>query len=270
MIGQTENVAYLQSLEELPHFVIVFGPKGSGRKTLLFEEYQRRGLRPTAVDGKVDAIREAIAIASNGSGRFAFVLDAADFSANTAGSLLKITEECPKNAWFALIAEARNLVLPTLISRGVAIQMSPYSESEYEEYVASLGAYGVGPKDAERAVKYCGTFGDMFSLLTLPDKGEGLMAFAEKVVGNILGVTLENALLIPQSLALRGEPDKHRADLFLSAVLAKLGDLPQTRDTLRMSRATSKARRLWANKSLNKPMLIDAWIMEMRGEPRWN
>lgn len=270
MIGQTENVGYLSSLAELPHFIIVFGPKGSGRKTLLFEEYRRRGLKPMAIDGKVDAIRDAIALATNGSGRFAFVLDSADFSANTAGSLLKITEECPKNAWFSLIAEARNLVLPTLISRGVALQMAPYSQAEYEEYAQSLAQYGATKEDVDRASQYCGTFGDMFSMVALPDKGASLAAFAEKVVDNILNVSLENALLIPQSIGMRGETDKHNPSLFLSAVLAKISTMPSHPVTLRMARATAKARGLLANKGLNKQMVFDQWIMEMRGEPRWN
>lgn len=266
MIGQRENVSYLASLAELPRFIVALGPKGSGRKTLLSEEFSRRGIPSMPLDGKVDTLREAIALANQRAVQMAFVVDASDFSANSAGTLLKVAEETPKGTWFSLIAESRQLVYPTLLSRALVIEMSPYSREEFAEYSKSLSDYGVDPDEARALSAYCQTLGDLFSLATLPDHGASLVAFADKVLNNVLSVPLHNALMIPSHLALRNEEDRHRPDLFLNVLSAKLSAYPSDDVTIRMAKATSKARSLLANKGLNKQMVMDAWVLDMRGE----
>ena len=270
MIGQRKNIEYLSSLRELPHFSVVLGPKGSGRKTLLSEEFGRRGISLMPIDGKVDSLREAEAIANQGGIRTAFLVDASDFSANSAGTLLKVAEETPSWTWFALIAESRQLVYPTLLSRALVIEMEPYSANEFSQYASSLSEYGVTKEEAESLSPYCRTFGDLFSLATLPDHGASLIAFAELTLNNILSVPLHNALMIPSHLALRNESDKHRPDLFLNAIAAKLSAYQADDAVIAMAKATADARSNLANKSLNKQMVLDKWVLDMRGSVEWN
>lgn len=270
MIGQKNNKAYLSSLSELPHFTVVLGPKGSGRRTLLGEEFSSRGIPLTEVDGKVDSLREAVSMAFQRGGRNAFLLDSADFSANSAGTLLKVAEDTPNGSWFALIAESRSSVYPTLLSRALVIEMEPYSSDDFAEYAKSLSRFGVSVEEALSLSSYCRTFGDMFSMASLPDHGASLIAFAEKVMNNILSVPTHNALMIPSYLALRNEAGKFRPDLFLNAVSGMVECLPAGESSIRMAKATAKARSLMSNKGLNKQMVMDEWVMSMRGEKGWN
>lgn len=268
MIGQDKNVNYLSQMAELPHFLIVLGAKGSGRKTLLREQYALHGVGVSLIDGKVDAIRAAIEVATNGNGRYAFVLDSDDFSATSAGALLKITEECPSNAWFALVAPSRQAVLQTLQSRGTIIEMSPYSKDDFAEYAKTLVAYGATQGDVDVVYQHCETFGDAFRLISMPDKGRGLLGFANSIVDNVRKVPLHNALKIPFRVDAKGNnQDKYPPDLLLTMVLHVAGSAnPPTEGSIAIVRATSWALGLLQNKSVNKAMLMDAWVMRMRGD----
>lgn len=272
MIGQRKNVAYLTSLREMPHFTIVFGARGSGRKTLLREAFAHHGVQCVVIDGKVDAIRAAIDVATNGNGKYAFLLDSDDFSNTSAGALLKITEECPNNAWFALIAPSRQSVLQTLQSRATIIDMEPYSKEDFAQYAETLGKLGATEADVARVYQYCETFGDAFRVIAMEDRGEGIVAYAQSVVANVGRVPLHNALKIPMFMDAKGESaDKYPADLLLTMVLHICGETnPPTQDSMRILKATNWALGLWQNKSVNKQMLLDAWVMKMKGEPQWN
>ena len=270
MIGQLKNVSYLSSLRELPRFIVVLGPKGSGRRTMLREEFSRRGAEMAQIDGKVDSLREAIALANQRAMPTAFAVDASDFSANSAGTLLKVAEETPAGTWFALIAESRSLVYPTLLSRALVLEMAPYSREEFEQYSGTLSEYGVTAEEASALSSYCQTFGDLFSLVSLKDHGASLLAFADLVLNNIASAPLHNALMIPSHLALRDKSEGHRPDLFLNVVSAKLSAYPSDPATIRMARATSEARSLLSNRGLNRQMVMDEWVFRMRGEPGWN
>jgi len=272
MIGQAKNIAYLSRLRELPHFLIALGARGSGRKTLIRQAFAERGVECLVIDGKVDAIRAAIEVATNGNGRYAFLLDSDDFSNTSAGALLKITEECPSNAWFALVAPSRQAVLQTLQSRATIIEMEPYSQADFAEYAKTLAQYGATEADVARAKEHCETFGDAFRLIAMPDKGEGIVAFAKLIVESAPNVPLHNALKIPMRVDLKGtDPEKWPADLLLTIVLHVSGGVnPPTKESLRVLKATNWALGLLQNKSINKQMLMDAWVMKMNGVRPWN
>lgn len=272
MIGQAKNLAYLRQLRELPHFLIVLGARGSGRKTLVRQAFGERGVECLVIDGKVDAIRAAIEVATNGNGRYAFLMDADDFSNTSAGALLKITEECPGNAWFALVAPSRQAVLQTLQSRSTMLEMEPYSQADFAEYAKTLAEYGATEADVARVKAHCETFGDAFRLIAMPDKGVGLVEFANLVVQSATEVPLHNALKIPMRVDLKGtDPEKWPPDLLLTTVLHVSGGVnPPTEGSLRVLKATNWALGLLQNKSINKQMLLDAWVMKMNGAWPWN
>lgn len=268
MIGQQHLQSQLMQLIEngtFPRFSIIVGPKGSGKKTLVHQIYQNFGVGILSNIGtSVDAVRQCIAQSYIIRGNQAIYLfaDADNMSNAAKNALLKVTEEPPNNAYFIMTLEDENNTLETIRSRGTVFHMDRYTPDEigyyfYDKYHTNHG------KDEEEIVKeLCDTPGDVDTLVKM-----GIHEFynyVQLVVDNIAEVSLANAFKIPSKVALKEDAEGYDLKLFWRAFI-NICFLTQTYDKWGPAVSiTAKRLQDLRVKGINKQMLMDNWILEMR------
>ncbi len=264
MIGQTNLQSRVEQLIEndtFPRFSIFVGPKGSGKKTLLLEMFEGIYLE----DNKVDSVRKMIEMVYKVGNRTFIMPDADTMSVAAKNALLKVIEECPNDNYFIITLEDEENTLETIRSRGTVFHMDRYTPDEigyyfYDKYHANHG------EDEEEIVReLCDTPGDVDTLVKM-----GIHEFydyVQLVVDNIAEVSLANAFKIPSKLALKDDAEGYDLRLFLKAFYKICGDrffidLEQKYgDGLAATQTALQQLRI---KGINKQMLIDNWILEIR------
>ena len=274
MIGQRNLQSRIEQLIEngtFPRFSIFVGPKGSGKKT--FANWIRRyfgqyGLTISyeATDVKIDTIREIIQRSYKVVDRTIYIIPDADNMSNAAkNALLKVTEEPPNNAYFIMTLEDENNTLETIRSRGTVFHMDRYTPDEIFAYYWSLEGSNIMPhgmpNDAELVRELCDTPGDVDILVKM-----GVQEFydyVQLVVDNIAEVSLANAFKIPSKVALKDDADGYDLRLFWKAFMKVLVDTNRTHDFGAIT-ITSKYLQKLKIKGINRQMLIDNWVLEIR------
>lgn len=221
IIGQKEAKQVVKYRRSLPNCIVIHGPKQSGKKTLARYIADAVGYDCIFLDNKVDSIREMIDLSSNLANPTLFVTYASDMSAGAKNSLLKITEEPPKNVHICLVAYSESDVLPTLISRSYVIPILPYSTDDVAYYL-------------ERFVRSSSEVHELSHLFSSPGQvqfviknygKEGLYLYLDKVKffqENILEASASNALKIVDWFRLKDSDNREDAlipELFLTACL---------------------------------------------------
>ena len=140
MIGQQKIRGSIQSLidtDTLGQFLIIVGPKGYGKKTLMNLIANNWRFSYICDDAKVDTIRQMIKFAYQERNKCIYIVPDLDTASTQAkNSLLKIVEEPPKGATFIISASSSFDVPATIISRGQVYAMDPYTADEKREYLA--------------------------------------------------------------------------------------------------------------------------------------
>ena len=267
MIGQVDlknRVEQLINNNIFPRFSIFVGPKGSGKKTFVREVIKE------LTDGlyvecgtRVDDVRDFIADAYKVHSLAVFFIPDADNMSNVAkNALLKVTEEPPNNAYFIMTLEDENNTLETIRSRGTVFHMDRYTPDEIFKYYWSLEGSTL---TSYYIPNLCDTPGDVQTLIKM-----GVSEFydyVQLVVDNIAEVSLANAFKIPSKLALKDGDEGYDLRLFLKAFYKICGDrffidLEQKYgDGLAPTQTALQQLRI---KGINKQMLIDNWILEVR------
>ena len=276
MIGQKELRTRIEQLIEnrsFPRFSILVGPKGSGKKTLAHEighmfnawrvlsDYVDVYRLP---DVKIDTIREMITQSYKRIATMVYIIPDADNMSNAAkNALLKVTEEPPNEAYFIMTLEDENNTLETIRSRGTVFHMDRYTPDEiasyfYDKYHANHG------KDDEQVVKeLCETPGDVDTLVKMGIKE--FYDYVQLVVDNIAEVSLANAFKIPSKVALKEDAEGYDLRLFWKAFMKIcLHDNVVYGVKAEAVHITSKYLQRLRIKGINKQMLIDCWLMEIR------
>ena len=265
MIGQANlhsRIEYLINTDGLPRFSIFVGPKGSGKKTFV------RELLNSITDGlyeecgiKVDDVRNLIVDAYKIHSTAVYFIPDADNMSNAAkNALLKVTEEPPNNAYFIMTLEDENNTLETIRSRGTVFHMDRYTPAEIGEY---YGDNYFNEDDAcwgsrEAIIKeLCETPGEVDILskdvLLFYD-------FVQLVVDNIAEVSLANAFKIADKIALKEGAEGYDLRLFWKAFMKVAFDKGRYNGVYTTSKYLQKLR----TKGVNRQMLFDNWLLEVR------
>lgn len=264
MIGQHNLQSRIEQLIEndtFPRFSIFVGPKGSGKKTLLLEMFEGIYLE----DNKVESVRKMIDMVYK-IGNRTFIMPDADTMSNAAkNALLKVIEECPNDNYFIMTLEDENNTLETIRSRGTVFHMDRYTPDEiasyfYEEYHANNGKL---EEEIIRAI--CETPGEVDLLSNIDDKNyiQEFYDYVQLVVDNIAEVSLANAFKIPSKVALKEDAEGYDLRLFWKAFMKVLVDTNRTHDFGAIT-ITSKYLQKLKVKGINRQMLIDNWVLEIR------
>lgn len=265
MIGQKtllESIDNLIQENKFPKFSIIWGSKGSGKKELC--KYIAESLNVFwcyEPDCKVDTVRNAIWDAYKVYSPTLYIFaDADNMSIQAKNSLLKVTEEPPRNAYFIMTLEDINNALPTIRSRAVSFQMNSYSVPELLQY------YAGDAKNNDIIANICETPGEVDYLKMIgPDT---FYDFVTKVFDNIALVNGANSFKIGLNLCLKENTPGYDLKLFLKAFKCVCWDayLDQHEDKYKDAlEITSQALQKCSYKSINRQMVFDTWILSIRG-----
>jgi DNA polymerase III delta prime subunit len=205
LIGQKNLVdRFLDLLEQdnVPHTMILVGPKGQGKKTFakwLAEQLEAPVYVPE--DLKIDSIREVISDSRTLSSPKLYLLaDAEDMTIQAQNSLLKLAEEPPENAYIVITVESLESLLSTIISRSVIFRMEEYTIDELKVFTHNedLIKLAMNPGMIKRLQEFDYT---------------NLLNHAFKIVDNIGKISASNAFNILRSV------DKDKYDFLIPMLI---------------------------------------------------
>jgi len=165
IIGHSENKKFLQRLasqKERPHALLFYGPKGIGKRLMAIEfagkilcgARERLDTHPDFLTLEpdpekkmriisVEQMRELGEQAAFGPVRGEYklcLIDEADtMNPEAANAFLKLLEEPPRGWMFILVAEKRELLLPTILSRLIQVRFYPLTAEETEQALKEKG-----------------------------------------------------------------------------------------------------------------------------------
>jgi DNA polymerase III delta prime subunit len=263
MIGQRCIQQQIKSeieAKSLARFIILVGERGSGRKTLAKEIARLTDAEYVVVDKGVEAIRQVIEQCYTVATDVLYVLDGDNMSPSAKSSLLKVTEEPPNRARFVLTVSDIGQTLNTLTSRARVFRMDLYTDADI--------AYFAGTED----VRYANFCTNKFEVDFLKNYGmDDFSNFIQLVVDNVAEVSSSNAFKIEEKIALKGEEDKIDMKIFLQAFrvvcyqrVQDSQDYWEKLKFLQWIETTSAILSELRVSTVNKPMLFDKWIFNVR------
>lgn len=280
MIGQEHLFEIWETMiqdDTVPRFSIIAGDRGSGKKTFV-KFIQKRLQEEQGIahyilgDIKIDDVRDMIE-ASHKLKKICFCIYNADaMSLPAKNAMLKVIEECPNDNYFIMTLEDVHNTLSTIRSRARVYDMEPYTSVQIEEFAGSI----VGHSDDIDIIKsVCETPGD--AQLLIKTGARDFYYYVEKVVDNIAGVSLSNSFKIGSKVGIDGDEDKYDLKLFwkmfskvcMDRAMSLIGDIDTTETLINYSigvKITSKALSQLRTKGINKQMLFDKWLLDIREE----
>lgn len=272
MIGQKNLIASIDDMlaqETLPHFIILTGSIGSGRKTLA--RYIGDAIGNVAeIDVSVDAIRNMIDNSYKIVDKAVFIIpDADNMSLQAKNALLKVTEEPPNDAYFIMTLEDQYNTLQTIRSRGTVFTMENYSQDELMEFINEALSPTIADDVDEnwklKILKIAQTPGEIKELVKF-DVDE-FYKFVELVIDNIADSALANTFKIADKLSLTKDAEGYDLKLFFKAFtticLQRMSGVDAPRYATGVSITSGAMRDIGIN-GISKQMLVDDWILEMR------
>lgn len=270
MIGQRELWARIEHQiknDKFPRFSILIGESGSGKKTLAMEIAKSLNGYTVITDTKVDSIRTIIDNAYTITNTTVYILPDVDtMSSASANALLKVTEEPPHNVYFILTCGNLNNLLPTIRSRGVTYMLEPYSYEDKCDYIDTQPTK-VDNDVMEFVLEVASNIGEVKALLEMDTIA--FRDYVKLVVDNIAEVSGSNAFKIADKVALKDDTDKYDLALFWKAFRSECIDKMRGDEPLKYAKAvalTGDSLSQLSIKGINKQMLFDAWLLDIRNE----
>lgn len=224
-IGQRKAKEFVKQRKYLPNSMVIVGAKKSGKRTFARYVAAELGYDCIFIENKVDDIRDMIELASSLAQPTLFVVQVAGMSIGAKNSLLKVTEEPPKNVHICMLAYTEGDVLDTLISRSWVITLLPYSTDEVSHY---LERFVKSSKDILKMAPMFSSPGQVQYLVQNHGK-EGLALYLEKVqffYDNIFEASSSNALKMVDWFKLKDTDTREDAlipELFLEIAMNYIG-----------------------------------------------
>ena len=268
MIGQKKALANIDNMKELPHFMLILGDKGSGKKTLVKEIIHKTGWYSYyCPDNKVETIRTAIHCMYKVSAPTIFIMtDVDDMSVASKNVLLKVMEEYPRNVYIIMTVCNRQNVLNTVLSRAYIQTMDTYSKDEILEYALSKQT----DFDSNIVWELCRTPGDVDLLFSMG--ADEFYKYVEKVIDNIAYVSISNVFKLTSKIALKPDAEGYDLKMFLTAIqrvcnkhIQEIEDKEERNYWIEAVKVTSNTLSMLNSVTgINKSMLLDVWILNIR------
>ena len=260
LIGQSSLLSTLKHQIEqntLSRFIIITGNRGSGKKMIVKEIAKLLNATEYECKTGVNDIRELIKNSYKIKANVVYTIPDADtMSVQAKNSLLKVTEETPNNAYIIMTLENLENTLDTIKSRARIYHMDRYTPSEIGEYCERYG------KDKYLYESLCDTPGECDILYK--QNPQEFYKYVAKVVDNIATTSGSNVFKIADKIALKDSDDGYDLVLFWKCFNKVLFD---KRFKMSGIKVTNQYLRYVQIKSLNKQMLFDNWILDIR--ERW-
>lgn len=269
IVGQKKIINWVDNLtvDSFPHFIVLIGAKGSGKRTIAKYIADKLSAVYVECDIKVDAVRNAITLATTVETPIVYCFANSDtMRAEAKNAMLKITEEPPKNAYFILTVVDESTLLETIKSRATVIRMEPYTVKDMEELGMSMISDDFTDEQKTTFQIAFLTADTPYELKELFTYGKEFFTYVDLVMDNISEVEAANAFKSSSKLALHGEDDKYDLGLFWKAFIYDCLDCI-AENPLRYSEGiivTDKYYRKQTQLGVNLQQLYDSWVFEIR------
>ena len=249
------------TLLKLPQFLILIGPEGQGKKIITKAIAESFGLPLINMTSNINGVRECIenTISMEEEQMFAFY-DIDTMSLAAKNSLLKITEEPPKNLHIVITACNESNVLPTLISRGQVYHLDKYTTKELKEYAKECNF-----NLSDELLEMVDNPKDINILKNLDYKE--FYNYVNLVFDNIFKARLGNCLKIGNKIAYKDDDEGYPIKLFFKMFIKICKDefINNPNDTImNLGIYTNEALGELCNPSLNKHMIFDNWLIRVK------
>ena len=199
IVGQRTVLNHINELiseDKLPHFIILTGPVGSGKKTIAKYIADSLGVEFVLYGNKVDDIRSLIDLCYSQTDNIVYCIsDGQDMSVIAKNSMLKVVEEPPKNAYIIFTTTGEN-TLATIKSRGIEIILQSYSYPELKQVLVDKAQ----PDIIDIILQCATTPGECIEMTQLNLKE--IIELVDVFVTNIDRASIGNALKITSKLAI--------------------------------------------------------------------
>lgn len=272
MIGQTDLINILTCVIDegkLPKFIIFVGAKGSGKKTLVQEVISPMYDCIYVPDNKIESIRQMIDTVYKVHYKVFVMWDVDNMSLAAKNALLKVIEECPNNNRFIMTLEDESHTLETIRSRAVIYHMDRYRSKEIIDYALEECIIERCDYDEIDIIRnLCETPGEVQLLDKMGIKD--FYSYVQKVADNIGTVSGANAFKIADKISFKEDDGKYDLKIFWKAFCSvciekfKDVDKPVALMHAKWCRITSKYMSDLVVTGINKQMLFDNWLLEIR------
>jgi len=197
-IGQSKLQAQINSLPEIPQFILLVGEKHSGRNHIIdIIASKINAYKLTYKELKIGNVRELIEDCYSLNKNTLYYLENGDeMTSEAQNGLLKVAEEPPNHCYIVLSVSNLDRILPTITSRAVVLYMNNYS---YDELV--LYAQQTHLSDLDMSIYYVATTPG--NLLRLAPVYNELYSLCSKLYQNIGIINYANLLKLTGYLDLK-------------------------------------------------------------------
>jgi len=222
-VGQADAINKIElwhNNESFPHFLIITGEKGSGRKTLATIFAKSLDSRITLLsEVNTESVRRIVDGAYDIESKMVYIIPDADkLYASASNSLLKLTEEPPLNGYIIMTLLSLENTLATLVSRSHHIELDIYTQSELNE-LSENGLYSKISTNPGMLKAF-----ERLGEITVKE----LIDFCEKFVSHIGTVSIVNALKSVSKLKLKESDTGFELDMFFACIRYVLNEVFET------------------------------------------
>lgn len=278
MIGQAKLRKKITSYIEdggFASFSIFTGIAGSGKKTFIRErvcpQLKEKGFGEYWLpDVKIEDVRTMIKMSYKLSNTVFIIPDADTMSVQAKNAMLKVVEELPNENIFIMTLEDINNTLPTIKSRAQVFTMDSYNKNELTEYYVQRPV--VDMEELDICVDIAETPYDISILIAM--QPTEFYEYVQLVVDNIAIANGANVFKIASKVALKDIDEGYNLRLFWRAIIRECNSrackcFDDKKDSqglqyLFWSRETSRVLVKLRTKGINRQMLFDIWILNIR------
>lgn len=269
--GQKELLLDINTLidkNKFPHFAILVGGIGFGKKLLADYIAMRLGANFVPCGIKAEEVRDVIYNSYTVAEKTLYMFfDCDDMSVTSKNALLKVTEEPPNDSYFIMTVQDISSVLGTIISRATVFYMNPYSVNDIDEYIKKNG-FDFDDKTRSIVRQICTCPNDV--RIASSSDIKTVYDTADKFIQYIGAVNLANELKISQSLDIKKDDnEKINTVMFMRCILlccsqmiSQDGVIPDDIKVFHsIIKETSKSLIEFQTKGSNRQSVIDNWIV---------
>ena len=269
--GQKELLSDINTLidkNKFPHFSILVGGVGFGKKLLADYISMRLGANFVSCGIKAEEVRDVIYNSYTVAEKTLYMFfDCDDMSVTSKNALLKVTEEPPNDSYFIMTVQDISSVLGTIISRATVFYMNPYSVNDIDEYIKKNG-FDFDDKTRSIVRQICTCPNDV--RIASSSDIKSVYDTADKFIQYIGAVNLANELKISQSLDIKKDDnEKINTVMFMRCILlccsqmiSQDGVIPDDIKVFHsIIKETSKSLIEFQTKGSSRQSVIDNWIV---------
>lgn len=192
MIGQENLIKQIpDSLDKLPHTLLIEGVKGSGKHTLVKEIGLKFGIEPFNLKERGITFLNDLLLSPFPS--FCF-LDLTGISIKDQNEMLKFLEEPTDCCYYFLLCENSNLVLPTVLNRCQSWKIEPYTKEQLKYFYDEYTMLNEFQYTNENLLNIAKTPGDIINLLN--SNIDEVITLIQNIINNIGNANFSNALVL--------------------------------------------------------------------------